>query len=134
MTLRGPEPVDRSTAPDAPSPDRAPVLDEAAIAELDGEHGAETTDQIIALFAAELDQRVASLATIAGIGAVTRDVHALASAARSVGCLELACLCRETETVLRTGDADLAGRVSRILVAADRARRAIATAQSLRAR
>ncbi len=122
MTVRGPE------------PEAAPVLDEATIAELDGEHGPDTTDEIVALFAAELDRRMASLATMGGIPAATRETHALASAARSVGCFELANLCRETENAVRAGDVDLGARVSRILAAADRARRAIAATQSQRAR
>lgn len=133
MTFPGPEPVDPPPAADAPLPDAPRVLDETTIAELDGQHGPETTDEIVSLFVAELDRRVASLAAMGGIPAATHETHALASAARSVGCLELATLCQDMENAVRAGEVDLAGRVSSILLAGDRARQAISAMQQLRA-
>lgn len=123
----------RATVAFAPAlAEHAVVLDETKIAELEGEHGPETTDEIVCLFALELDQRIASLAAATGTTIAARDVHALASSARSVGCFELACLCQETEQAVRGGKTSLTPHLPNLLQAADRARRAIADMRLLR--
>jgi HPt (histidine-containing phosphotransfer) domain-containing protein len=118
--------------PDEPQADAADAddigsaLDQATLDDLRETFGAETADEIVDMFAGELDDRVARMTASAAAEGAAAEAHALASAARSIGCVKLADLCKDLERSVRAGETDIGPKLSDILTAATNAGKAIA--------
>jgi len=128
---KGSELTAPSEAPSPPDGDASAthVLDPVVFAQLAETLGDETADEIVGLFVSELDQRLAQMSTSAASTAIAAEAHALASAAGSIGCQELADLCKQMETAVRQGQTDIGPRLARVLDAAGRAGKAVETAR-----
>ncbi|MDR3494350.1 MAG: ATP-binding protein [Ancalomicrobiaceae bacterium] len=105
--------------------DDLPVLDHHTLAELRSMFGADAAQELVDLFAVELESRTAALSGTAAAAALAVEAHALASAAKSIGCAELSRRCKELERKITAGSDDIGTELAAILAAAARAGDAI---------
>ena len=106
--------------------DRAfPTLDGRTLAELRSMFGRDAAQELVDLFAVELDSRMAALSSSNAGKTLAAEAHALASAAKSIGCAELSHLCKTLERKVLGGSDDISAELAAILVAARRASEAI---------
>lgn len=102
-----------------------PTLDGRTLAELRSMFGPEAAQELVDLFAVELDSRMAALSTSDARATLAAEAHALASAAKSIGCAELSQLCKALERKIIGGSEDTGAELAAILAAARRASEAI---------
>ena len=119
-------PVNQAAPVEAVAEVELPVFDPRALAEMRESLGPETAEEVVSLFGVELDDRMKQMAARQSGKEVAAEAHAIASAARSIGCVELATLCKALEVAVRGGETDVSDRLAAILAAAARAASALA--------
>ena len=107
------------------------AIDKASFDELVAELGEEAVEEIITLFSVDLKQRIAVLSAAKAATEAAAEAHALASAARSIGCIDLANCCAALERGVRSGDSDITSLVTHVLSAAARAGEAVSNLKKI---